>query len=65
MGTLMGTLRERAQCADAQLLSFQEEMARRKGFEPPGPDTVKVLFGVRLLTVPSSLARAASRHSHA
>ncbi len=25
----MGTLWERAQCADAQLLVFQEEMARR------------------------------------
>jgi len=29
MGTLMGTLWEQAQCADAQSLNFQEEMARQ------------------------------------
>ena len=37
MGTLMGTLWERAQCADAQLRNFQQEMARPEGFEPPTP----------------------------
>ena len=35
MGTLMGTLWERAQCAYAQLLNFQEEMARPERFELP------------------------------
>jgi hypothetical protein len=34
MGTLMGTLWERARCADVQLLNFQEKMARPNGFEP-------------------------------
>jgi len=33
MGTLMGTLWERAQWAGARLLNFQEEMARPKRFE--------------------------------
>ena len=37
MGTLMGTLWERAQCAYAQLLNFQEEMARPERFELPTP----------------------------
>ena len=37
MGTLMGTLWERARCADAQLLNFQEEMARPERFELPTP----------------------------
>jgi hypothetical protein len=33
----MGTLWERAQCADSQLLNFQEEMARPERFELPTP----------------------------
>jgi hypothetical protein len=33
----MGTLWERAQRADAQLLNFQEEMARPERFELPTP----------------------------
>src|SRR5664280_3835485 len=33
----MGTLWERAQCADARLLSFQGEMARPNGFETLTP----------------------------
>jgi hypothetical protein len=37
MGTLMGTLWERAQYAAAQLLNFQQEMARPKRFELPTP----------------------------
>jgi len=37
MGTLMGTLWERAQCTNAQLLNFQEEMARPERFELPTP----------------------------
>ena len=37
MGTIMGTLWERAQCAYALLLSFQEKMARPNGFEPLTP----------------------------
>ena len=37
MGTLMGTLWERAQFAYAQLLNFQEEMARPERFELPTP----------------------------
>jgi hypothetical protein len=37
MGTLMGTLWERAQCTNAQLLNFQEELARPERFELPTP----------------------------
>ena len=44
MGTLMGTLWERAQCSDVQLLNFQEELARQKGFEPLTP-RVEVWWG--------------------
>ena len=33
----MGTLWERAQCADAQLLNLQQEMARPERFELPTP----------------------------
>ena len=35
----MGTLWERAQCAYALLLSFQEKMARPNGFEPLTPSS--------------------------
>jgi len=37
MGTLVGTLWERAQCADVQLLNFHEELARPERFELPTP----------------------------
>jgi hypothetical protein len=37
MGTVMGTLWERALLTDARLLNFQEEMARPNGFELPTP----------------------------
>jgi hypothetical protein len=37
MGTLMGTLWERVQCAYARLLIFQDEMARPERFELPTP----------------------------
>ena len=39
MGTLMGTLWERAQSAAVQLLNFQEEMARPKRFELLTPNS--------------------------
>jgi hypothetical protein len=47
MGTLMGTLWERAQCADSQLLNFQEEMARPKRFELLTPRFV--VWGLHLI----------------
>ena len=40
MGTLMGTLWERAHWADALLLNYQEEMARPERFELPTPKFV-------------------------
>src|ERR1035437_7850080 len=60
-GNAMGTS---AGCGRT-VVEFSGGNGAPEGIRTPGPDTVKVLFGVRLLTVPSSLARAASRHSHA
>jgi len=37
MGTLMGTLWERVQCAGVQILNFQKELARPERFELPTP----------------------------
>src|SRR5450756_2707250 len=61
MGTRVGTLWERAQCADVQLLNFHEELARPERFELPTPCGQKIKTAGKTGVIPSRRSLAACR----